>query len=63
MSYPSEMAGDRMSPSVRSSYTPTMALGELLAGTGLTYKLVNERTMTLERVAPIGAQVTPERLN
>ena len=59
VSYPSEMAGDRMSPGVRGAYTPATALDQLLAGTGLTYKLVNERTVTLERRAPVGSQVMP----
>lgn len=54
VSYPSEMAGDRTSPGVRGAYTPTAALGELLVGTGLTYRFVNERTVTLQRDSPIG---------
>ena len=58
VSYPSEMAGDRMSPGVRGAYTPTMALEELLASTGLTYKLLNDGTVTLQTVGHLGAQGT-----
>jgi iron complex outermembrane recepter protein len=58
VSYPSEMAGDRTSPGVRGVYTPTAALGELLVGTGLTYRFVNERTVTLQRDTPTGVPAT-----
>jgi iron complex outermembrane recepter protein len=58
VSYPSELAGDRLSPGVRGAYTPTAALGELLVGTGLTYRFVNERTVTLQRETPTGVPPT-----
>ena len=59
VSYPSELAGDRMSPGVQGAYASITALDKLLAGTGLTYKLVNERTVTVERADPGVAQITP----
>ena len=59
VSYPSELAGDRMSPGVQGAYASITALDKLLAGTGLTYKLVNERTVTVERADRGVAQITP----
>ena len=59
VSYPSELAGDRLSPGVQGAYASITALDKLLAGTGLTYKLVNERTVTVERADRGVAQITP----
>ncbi|WP_371998725.1 TonB-dependent siderophore receptor (plasmid) [Tistrella mobilis] len=51
------VAGDLRSPGVRGSYTPEEALRRLLQGTGVTYRFVDARTVTLTPVDGQGAQV------
>lgn len=51
------VAGDLRSPGVRGSYTPEEALRRLLQGTGVTYRFVDARTVTLTQVAGQGAAV------
>jgi len=45
--YVSEEIGDRLTPGVVGEYTPEEALKQLLSGTGLTYKYLDERTVTI----------------
>lgn len=53
-----QVAGLRTRGAV-GSYTPEAALGRLLAGTGLTYRFTDARTVTIESAA---AEQTPQRL-
>jgi iron complex outermembrane receptor protein len=52
---PSEMTEGRTTNGVTGRHTPEEAIGLLLSGTGLTYRLTEAGTMTLER-APVPVQ-------
>lgn len=47
VSFPSELAAERMSSPVDGRYTPQAALDALLAGTGLAYRFADAGTVTL----------------
>ena len=57
---PSDMTEDMKSNGISGRHTPEEALGLLLAVTGLTYRLTDARTVTLERapIAPLPAPVS-----
>ena len=58
---PSEIMENRTTNGVTGRHTPEEAIGLLLSGTGLTYRLTEANTMTLER-APVPVQ-TPSGQN
>lgn len=47
VSFPSGLASGQTSPEVAGVYAPEAALDKLLAGTGLTYRFIDARTITL----------------
>ncbi|BCA53921.1 Ferrichrome-iron receptor [Nitrospira sp. KM1] len=49
VSIPSEIAADMSSPGVTGSLTPEQGLKSLLVGTGLTYRFVGPKIVTLKR--------------
>jgi iron complex outermembrane recepter protein len=54
LSYPADLAGGLRSQAVSGARTPDAALTELLAGTGVIWRPVGERTAVLERPAQSG---------
>lgn len=59
--YDGKLAEGRKSPGVSGTYTPREALERLLAGTGLTYRVVNLGTVTLEPASLSTAPVVQEK--
>ncbi len=59
---PSEVTADRKSNDLIGRHMPEEALGLLLAGTGLTYRLTDSRTVTLEQapIAPLPAPMNQQ---
>ncbi len=55
--YVSEEIGDRSTGGAVGEYTPEEALKQLLRGTGLTYKYLDEKTVTI--VSPTAASAPP----
>src|SRR6202022_3324689 len=55
--YVSEEIGDRRTGGAVGEYTPGEALRQLLRGTGLTYKYLDEKTVTI--VPPTSAAAAP----
>ena len=55
--YVSEEIGDRSTAGAVGEYTPEEALKQLLRGTGLTYKYLDEKTVTI--VTPTAASAAP----
>jgi len=55
--YVSEEIGDRRTGGAVGEYTPEEALKQLLRGTGLTYKYLDEKTVTI--VSPTAASAPP----
>src|SRR6267143_1898828 len=55
--YVSEEIGDRRTGGAVGEYTPEEALKQLLRGTGLTYKYLDEKTVTI--VPPTSASAAP----
>src|ERR1700730_13526796 len=55
--YVSEEIGDRRTGGAVGEYTPEEALKQLLRGTGLTYKYLDENTVTI--VSPTAASAAP----
>src|SRR5882757_307430 len=55
--YVSEEIGDRRTGGAEGEYTPEEALKQLLRGTGLTYKYLDEKTVTI--VPPTSASAAP----
>src|SRR5258708_5217352 len=55
--YVSEEIGDRRTGGAVGEYTPEEALKQLLRGTGLTYKYLDEKTVTI--VSPTAASAAP----
>jgi len=55
--YVSEEIGDRRTAGAVGEYTPEEALKQLLRGTGLTYKYLDEKTVTI--VPPTAASAAP----
>ncbi|SLM48598.1 putative Ferric iron uptake protein [Nitrospira japonica] len=49
VSIPSEIVADMASPGVNGTHTPEEGLKALLVGTGLTYRVVSPKIVTLER--------------
>ena len=54
--YVSEEIGDRSTGGAVGEYTPEEALKQLLRGTGLTYKYLDEKTVTI--VSPTAASAS-----
>ncbi|AQR61663.1 hypothetical protein BZG35_08365 [Brevundimonas sp. LM2] len=52
--YPAELANGKTSPGVSGSVSPETALGRLLAGTGLTFRFSDARTVVIEAVVTGG---------
>ena len=50
VAYRTEDVRDLMAPSVKGSFTPQQALDRLLDGSGLDYRFVDDKTVTLERI-------------
>jgi iron complex outermembrane recepter protein len=59
VSYPAELAKGRLSSPVIGSHSPEAALGLLLDGTGLTYRLTDNATITLVEEVPAMAAPAP----
>lgn len=57
VSFPSELAGGKVSSPVDGSYTPQAALDTLLAGTGLTYRFAGAGTVTLVQAPAVSAVI------
>src|SRR6202022_47374 len=55
--YVSEEIGDRRTGGAVGEYTPEEALNQPLRGTGLTYKYLDEKTVTI--VSPTAASAPP----
>ncbi len=57
LSYPGALSEGLRSPALSGDYTVDQALDQLLEGTGLGYRFVHDRTLTLERHDPLAALV------
>ncbi len=55
--YDTSLVGGLRSSSLRGSFTPQRGLAQLLADTGLTFRLTGGTTVSLERLPPGGAAV------
>ncbi len=49
--YPSELVAGKTTKGIKGRYAPEQALGQLLQGTGITYKLKDAKTVTLQKEA------------
>lgn len=49
--YQTELIQGQESPGIIGRYTPEVALGTLLSGTGLQYRVLDTRAVTIERIA------------
>jgi outer membrane receptor for ferric coprogen and ferric-rhodotorulic acid len=49
--YPSDLAQGRQTPGLRGAYTARVGLDQLLAGSGLTWRFIDGRTVQIERQA------------
>jgi len=54
--YDGKLVADLSAPEVSGTMEPAAALDKLLAGTGLAYRFVNEKTVTLQKVPAQGAR-------
>ncbi|HJU05277.1 MAG TPA: TonB-dependent receptor plug domain-containing protein [Nitrospiraceae bacterium] len=61
LSFESDLATGFSSSGVAGRYTQTEALGILLAGTGLRYRFVNEKTVTLEKAPAVSRSLPATR--